>query len=173
MPTTFFLEPRPYVFSRGKRFGRTQRIYVERQEATSSFSPLSGRLRAGSRRLSRKNALRVSLLGGVRWSGNHQRKSKKFFPDRRTSNALGLFLNTSSNPTSINTVSFCFESWALLCTVTSVRAPYFSRTLAVSYSPQDKAIYRADDLSAFFVSPGGSGKSGTKPCRNRSSVIFA
>ena len=33
MPTTFFLEPRPYVFSRGKRFGRTQRFYVERRAA--------------------------------------------------------------------------------------------------------------------------------------------
>ena len=37
MPTTFFLEPRPYVFSRQKRFGRTQRFYVERRGATSSF----------------------------------------------------------------------------------------------------------------------------------------
>ena len=37
MPTTFFLEPRPYVFFVEKRFGRTQRIYVERREATSSF----------------------------------------------------------------------------------------------------------------------------------------
>ena len=31
-PTTFFLEPRPYVFSRQKRFGRTQRIYVEHSD---------------------------------------------------------------------------------------------------------------------------------------------
>ena len=40
MPTTFFLEPRPYVFSRGKRFGRTQRFYVERRETTSSSPPV-------------------------------------------------------------------------------------------------------------------------------------
>ena len=39
MPTTFFLEPRPYVFFVEKRFGRKQRFYVERREATSPHSP--------------------------------------------------------------------------------------------------------------------------------------
>ena len=42
MPTTFFLEPRPYVFFAEERFGRKQRIYVEQRGGSFPSFPDSG-----------------------------------------------------------------------------------------------------------------------------------